>query len=90
MELDWFSQEEVAAPTRVTYEKKLERSFKQKGADAGHLLINYAPTHSSVKTLVAQAYCARCHRWFAHGKKLEDLPQCGSQSERGGRRKRAE
>lgn len=73
--IDWFDEDQMTQ-RHVSRERGLEGKFKEVGARAGHLFVNYAPTGGKVH--VAQAYCTRCKTWFFHGKKLEELVgRCG-------------
>lgn len=81
--VDWFDEDQMAIKT-VSRTSSVEKKFKEIGARAGHTLINYSPSGRVQKDSVAQAYCAACHLWFFHGKKLQELVgRCGDAPKRG-------
>ena len=78
--VDWFDEDQMTQ-RHSTRAQSAEGKFKEIGARAGHLFVNYAPTGG--KHFVAQAYCARCKTGFSHGKKLEELGgRCGDAPKR--------
>lgn len=81
--IDWFDEDQMTQ-RHSTRAQSAEGKFKEIGARAGHTLINYSPSGRVQKDSVAQAYCAACHLWFFHGKKLQELVgRCGDAPKRG-------